>query len=213
MVTQKVILLGGGGHAKVLLDALRLLPVDILGYTSPRQSADGRFEADISYLGTDEEIASRFDLNVKLVNAIGAAGLPDKRAEVYARFKQWGYSFLQVIHPSAVIGTGVRLGEGVQIMAGAVIQPDTTIGANALINTRASVDHDCQIGDHAHIAPGTTLCGAVSVGHTTHIGAGTTVIQGVHIGRRCLIGAGSLVIRDLADGKKAYGVPAKEVSW
>lgn len=98
-------------------------------------------------------------------------------------------------------------------MAGAVIQPDVTIGANVLINTRASVDHDCRIGDHAHLAPGTTLCGGVCVGHTTHIGAGATVIQGVQIGNRCLIGAGSLVLRDVADGKKAYGVPAKEVSW
>ena len=206
-------MLGGGGHAKVLLDVLRCMKVDILGYTSPSRSAEDRFAADIPYLGTDEEIESRFDLRVKLVNAVGAAGVPDTRRNIYERWKRKGYTFLQVIHPSAVIGSGVRLGEGVQIMAGAVIQPDVTIGANVLINTRASVDHDCRIGDHAHLAPGTTLCGGVCVGHTTHIGAGATVIQGVQIGNRCLIGAGSLVLRDVADGKKAYGVPAKEVSW
>src|SRR5579883_2905848 len=89
-------------------------------------------------------------------------------------------AFGAVLRPTATIAhSGVTMGEGGQVMAGAVIQPDVRIGANAVVNTRASVDHDCILGDHCHIAPGAVLCGAVTIGEDTHIGAGATIRRDV----------------------------------
>ena len=102
-------------------------------------------------------------------------------------------------------------GEGVQLMAGAVIQPNVSIGENTLINTSASIDHDCQIGAHVHIAPGTVLSGNVCVQDETHIGTSATVIQNIKIGTKCTIGAGSVVVKNISDRTLAIGTPAREV--
>jgi UDP-perosamine 4-acetyltransferase len=95
--------------------------------------------------------------------------------------------------------------EGVQVMAGAIVQPGVRVGANSVLNSRSSVDHDCVIGSHVHVAPGAVLCGSVVVGDHAFVGAGATVIQGVHIGAGAVIGAGVVVIRNVAKGAVVYG--------
>ena len=89
---------------------------------------------------------------------------PDNlRERLYAAWRAKGYDFPALVHPSAWIAPGVILGDGVQVMAGVVIQPGCAIGENSIVNTRAGVDHDCSIGCDVHVAPGATLCGAVTV--------------------------------------------------
>ncbi|HEX3032888.1 MAG TPA: NeuD/PglB/VioB family sugar acetyltransferase, partial [Bacillota bacterium] len=134
------------------------------------------------------------------------------RSKLFDKFKADGYSFASVIHPSAIIGYDVELGEGVQILAGAIIQPGSRVGANTIINTKASLDHDCIIGAQVHVAPGVTMSGNVRIADGVHIGTGAVLIQGISVGRNSLVGAGAVVIRDVTAESTVVGVPAKEVT-
>jgi UDP-perosamine 4-acetyltransferase len=104
------------------------------------------------------------------------------------------------------------LGEGVQIMAGTVVQPGSKIGDNTILNTRSSVDHDCEIGAHVHIAPGVTLSGGVRVHDDAHIGAGAVLIQGVEVGASSLVAAGSVVIHAVPANTRVAGMPARKLN-
>lgn len=205
-----VIILGAGGHAKVLVEVLLKSGKVIAGIVDPDLTLVGTNILGVPVLGCDEVVNGYSTTDFHLVNGLGSVSVPLKRQQLFDRFKALGYFFATVIHPSAIIASDAVLSEGTQIMAGTVIQPGCRIGINSILNTRASVDHDCIIGDHVHVAPGVTLSGGVSVGSRSHIGTGATVIQGISIGIGCLIAAGSVVTKDVCDGAKVRGVPARE---
>lgn len=204
-----VIILGGGGHAKVLIESLRASNVAIAGITDADATKAGTTVMGVPVLGDDSVVGTHHPGSVLLVNGIGSVNVPRARTALFDDFKADGHAFATVRHPSAVIASDAVLGEGAQIMAGAVIQPSCRIGRNAIVNTHATVDHDCTIGDHAHLSPGVTLSGGVAVGEGTHIGTGATVIQGISIGKRCLVAAGAVVVADVPDGATVSGVPAR----
>lgn len=198
-MTKPVIVIGGGGHARVVMDALRLKGISMLGICDPAlpQGSAGPF--GIAVLGDDEAVAAYAPAQADLVNGVGSIESTQARRRVFETFSRRGYRFAAVVHPSAIVAGDVTLDEGAQIMAGAIIQSGTAVGRDAIVNTGARIDHDCRIGDHVHIAPGATLSGSVSVGVGTHIGVAAAVIQSIRIGRNCLIGAGTVVTRDVAD--------------
>jgi sugar O-acyltransferase (sialic acid O-acetyltransferase NeuD family) len=206
-----LIVMGGGGHARVLIDALLLQSCDILGYTDPDEQLNNTPIQGINYIGDDQVILSYKPSEIRLVNGLGSIGSTKHRKKLFESFKQQGYTFANVLHPSAVISRDSILLEGVQIMAGAIVQAGSHIGANTIINTKASIDHDCQIGAHVHLAPGVTLSGNVKVEDGVHIGTGATVIQQIQIHSNSIIGAGALVLRNISANRTVYGVPAKEV--
>lgn len=206
-----VIIIGGGGHAKVLIEALRSSGVTILGITDTDTRLQGQAVTGVTVLGDDAIIAQYRTDEVLLVNGIGSIGIPAARSAVFNAFKAQGYGFASVIHPSAVIAADVALNEGVQVMAGVVIQPCSSIGRNSVVNSGAVVDHDCVLGDHVHVAPGVTLSGEVRIGGGSHIGTGAVVVQRVRIGSGCLVAAGAVVVSNVPDGLAVQGVPAKEV--
>ncbi len=162
-------------------------------------------------MGGDDILATYESGSIRLANGLGSVGVPAIRFEQYVTFKQRGFVFATVIHPSAIVSTHAVLSEGVQVMAGAVVQAGASIGENPIINTNASVGHDCYLEDHIHVAPGATLSGGVHVGRASHIGAGATVIQGIQIGDRCVVGAGAVVVNHIAAQSTVVGVPAKPV--
>ncbi|BCJ87882.1 acetyltransferase [Effusibacillus dendaii] len=205
-----IIVLGGGGHARVLIDTLLELKLPLLGFTVPNPELSNAL-LGVPCIGTDDAVTNYLPSAVELVNGLGSVGVPNQRKRLFQQLKEKGYHFSSVIHPAAVIGREVELSEGIQIMAGAIVQTGSSIGNNTIVNTRASVDHDCVIGDHVHLAPGVTLSGGVKVGAEVHIGTGATVIQGVRIGANSIIGAGALVLKDVPEGATVFGVPAKEV--
>lgn len=207
---KPVIIIGNGGHAKVLVDCLRLKNVNIIGMLDKCPSS-GIEVTDIPILGDDCAIFDYPSDAVELVSGIGSIGNTGLRTDIFNRFKNLGYSFRSVIHPNAIVSENCYLGEGIQIMAGAVINTGTQIAADTIVNTGAVIDHDCKIGSHVHIAPGVTISGGVRIGDGSHIGTGATIIQGVTIGERALIAAGAVVISDIASGSKVVGVPAKEL--
>lgn len=116
-----------------------------------------------------------------------------------------------MVHPTAWVSASSEIGDGVQVLSGAIIAPACKIGMETIVNTNASVDHNSQIGEGVEIAPGATLCGYVQIGNGTLIGAGATVLPKVVIGENSIIGAGALVNRHVADNVTVMGMPARNV--
>lgn len=208
---KPVIIVGAGGHAKVLLDALLCSERKVIGLTDFDKQKWESLVNGVPVLGGDEVVFSYSIDEIELVNGMGSVGSMDKRKNIYEYFKSKAYLFSNVIHPSAIVSSNAVLANGVQLLPGCIVNTGALIGDNSIVNTRASIDHDVSIGSHVHIAPGVTISGGVTIGDCTHIGTGATVIQGVHIGSNVLIGAGAVVVKDIPDNCKAYGVPAREV--
>ncbi len=206
------IILGGGGHARVLMDALLLQSIPVLGIAVADPALKNTMISGIKVIGTDEDVLSHSPEQVRLVNGLGSVDLTKKRQQLFKKFKKLGYIFTNVIHPSAIIASNVQLSEGVQLMAGSIVQTGSCIGENTIVNTRVSVDHDCKIGTHVHLAPGVILSGEVTIGNGTHVGTGTKVIQGIRIGNNSLVGAGSVIIREVDDNMCVAGSPPRSIN-
>jgi sugar O-acyltransferase (sialic acid O-acetyltransferase NeuD family) len=203
---MKVIILGAGGHGKVVADCCLAAGHCVSGFLDDddsKQSALG-----LPVLGTLAE-ADQFRESCDGL----ALGIGDNRSResVFKQFKESGWQFPPVIHPFSWISPRVEIQEGAVVVGGVVINADSVIGAGAVINTGARVDHDCVVGAFAHVCPGTVLAGNVEIGTGAFIGAGSSIIPGIRIGNYAVIGVGAAVISDVADGVKVAGVPAKEL--
>ncbi len=207
------LVLGGGGHASVLLDALFSLvdPARILGILDEKPDPIATQTWPVPWLGNDDVLYRYAPESVLLVNGLGSVGVTTPRRALFDLGKKLGFNFAPVIHPRAIVSSTVTLGEGVQIMAGSIIQPGVHLASDVIVNTGASIDHDCQIGAHAHIAPGAVLCGSVHVGPESHIGAGSVLVQGIHVGARSIVGAGAVVLHHVNTEARVVGVPARNL--
>ncbi|MDF2529665.1 MAG: acyltransferase [Gammaproteobacteria bacterium] len=209
---NKLIVLGAGGHAKVLLDLLeKLAQFDVIGLA---ECAPARFGQQLlnKTIFDESNILDKYPAGqYELVNGIGSIGPGEARQKIYEFYKSKHYRFPVISHPLAVVSKHAQLAEGVQIMAGVVIQAGTDVGENTVINSSASIDHDCKIGQHVHIAPGVVVSGGVEIGRGCHIGVGAVIIQGVKIGENSLIAAGSVVVKDVPAYSKVMGVPGRIV--
>ncbi|MBY0417853.1 MAG: acetyltransferase [Pararheinheimera sp.] len=206
---QGVILLGAGGHAKVVLEMLQLTQTKVLGVSCPLLWAQRVQQwRGLAVLGDDDVLNKYNPAQVKLANGVGMMPQSQARYALFRKARQAGFEFINLVHPSAVVSPSVQLGQGVQIMAGAVIQPDSKIADNVIINSRALVEHDCVIAAHSHIAPGAVICGQVTVAEQVFVGAGATVIQGIKMGAGAVVGAGTVVVKDMAAYTTVRGVSA-----
>jgi UDP-perosamine 4-acetyltransferase len=206
--SKPVIIMGAGDHAKVLLDILLEQDVTVIGLTD-KSISKGTCIYGVPVIGDDSEILKYKTDEIELVNGIGSVGNTSIRQKVFSSLKEKGYFFRSVIHEASIVSKRAKLGEGVQLLVGAIVNIEAEIDDNTIINTKASIDHGCVIGKHCHIAPGCSFSGCVRIGDCTHIGTGTSIIQGINIGKNVLIGAGSVVINDISDNEKAFGVPAR----
>jgi sugar O-acyltransferase (sialic acid O-acetyltransferase NeuD family) len=207
---MSLIVLCAGGHARVVIEALLSRGIRPAAVTDSDAARVGQSVGGIPITGPDEDILKMNVNSVELANGLGNrasrtdAGLSGRRA-LFDRFAAAGYSFPVIAHASAVIASDAALGDGAQIMAGAVVQPAAIVGRNVLVNSRAVVEHDCRISDHAHVAPGAILCGGVSVGEGAHVGAGAVVLVGVNVGAGAVVAAGAVIARNVAPGAFAGG--------
>ena len=207
---KPILILGAGGHAKVLIDALQQSGNTILGMTDPN-ALEGQNLMGMPILGDDNRILEYSPSNILLVNTLGSVRDTQARRKLFDLWKAKGYSFAQVIHPKAILAPDVLLAEGVQVLAGAIINTGTTVGQNTIINTGSIIEHDCVIGAHVHIAPGSRVAGQVHICDQTHVGIGSTIIQNLTVGEYCLIAAGAVVVTSCKAGAIMMGVPARQV--
>jgi sugar O-acyltransferase (sialic acid O-acetyltransferase NeuD family) len=194
----EVLLLGAGGHAAVLAEMLADLGVGIRAVVAPSTDVH-RLLVHLPVV-TDEAVLAGELGDLPLVNGVGSVPGTVARRELYERYTSRGFRFLPVVSPRATVARSVLIGDGAQVMAGAVIQPGARVGPDAIVNTGALVDHDCVIGAHAHVAPGATLSGGVQVGERAHIGTGAQAVQGVVIGADAVLGAGAVAATDVPAG-------------
>jgi UDP-perosamine 4-acetyltransferase len=203
-----VIILGAGGHAKVIIDLLRAGGCyTIAGLLDPDPSP--RSVLGVPVIGSDSALAKIRQEGV--VHAFIAVGENSLRSALAQDVIRGGFVLINAVSPNAVLAPSVRLGSGVAIMPGAVINADSVVSDLAIVNTAASIDHDGDIGYCSHIAPGCAIAGNVSVGRLAFLGVGVSVIPGVSIGERAIIGSGACVVRDIPPGARARGVPARVV--
>lgn len=196
---EKVIIMGAGGHGRVIADILRSSGREVLGFLDDRAISG----PDTNVLGKVED-APRFKDSAEFIIGIGDN---KTRMEIAARF-QGVLRFATAVHKSAVIAPGVILGEGSAVMAGAVVNVGAVIGSHCIVNTSASVDHDCALSDFVHLSPGAHLAGNVTLGKGAWIGIGGAVINGVTVCPWCIVGAGGVVIKNLETPGTYVGIPA-----
>ncbi|ADA66518.1 sugar O-acyltransferase, sialic acid O-acetyltransferase NeuD family [Thermotoga petrophila RKU-10] len=207
---EKIVLVGGGGHCKVVISVLKESGnFEIVGISDLK----GNLEKEILGIPvkfTDDDLPFLFKEGVKnALVTIGSVGNPEKRVKLFEYLKSIGFKLPVVISKHAIVKENVTIEEGTIVMPGAIINPGTKIGKNVIINTGSIIEHDCVIGDHVHVAPGAVLSGGVIVDSETHIGAGAVIIQNIRIGKKTIIGAGAVVVRDIPDMVVAKGVPAR----
>jgi len=211
-IRDKIIFLGGGGHAKVLIELINNSgKLEIIGVLDSEKKK-GTKVLNVYILGTDNLLGELYSKGIRNVCiAVGSIKENDKRKMLYDKVKQMGFLIPSLIHPRAFVSDFLNISEGVQIMAGAIVQTGAVIGENTIVNTGAVIEHDCIIGKNVHICPGSVICGGTVIGDNSFIGAGTTVIQGIKIDKNVIIGAGSVVIKDVPAGVIVTGVPVKIV--
>ncbi len=197
---HSIVLLGAGGHAKVVADALLSRHTAVAGFyddaaepalvlpgathLGPLSGATGETRPTILGLGA---LASRRKL---------LGSLPE-------------LAWASAVHARAVVSPRASIQPGTLIAPRAVVNPGSTVGPHAIINSGAIVEHDCSVGENTHLGPGAILSGGIIIGSDTLIGSGAIVLPGIRIGSNCVIGAGAVVTKDLPDGSRAVGVPAR----
>jgi sugar O-acyltransferase (sialic acid O-acetyltransferase NeuD family) len=194
-----MIILGMGGHAKVIIDILKTSNSLVENIYDDDLSKNGLF-----YNGIEIKTPISNSIHGDCIISIG-----DNKVRKVISEKLTKSCWKTVIHPSAIIANDVTIGEGCVIMAGVIIQTGSCIGKHVIINTGACIDHDCIIDDYVHIAPNVSIAGGVKISNGSFIGIGSTIIHNINIGQWCIIGAGSVVIKDVNNFSKVVGNPIR----
>jgi acetyltransferase EpsM len=204
---QKYVIYGASGHGKVVADILEKSNASVIGFLDDDSEKWGQDFFGYKVFRYSEFMTTDYSPDeCKIIIAIGDNLT---RKNLTERLAEEGFKFGKAIHPSAVIGKNVSIGQGTVLMANSVINAETQIGSHCIINTSVSVDHDGLIGDFVHLSPGCHLGGGVKVGELSWIGLGASVIHNIEIGRNSIIGAGTVVIRSVPCDKVVVGNPSR----
>lgn len=199
---EQVIVLGAGGHGKVVADAVLSAGDTVLGFLD--DSAEKTSVWDLPVLGPMDRW-TEYVHRARFVFGLGNNALRRRLAE------QLRVNWYTAVHPTARLGRGVTLGEGTVVLAGAVLNADAAVGPHCIINTGAVIEHDCRVGTCSHISPRAVLCGTVFVGEEVHIGACAVVRNNLQICSHTVVGAGGVVVRDITEAGTYVGNPVRRL--
>lgn len=210
----RCVVLGAGGHAKEVIEAMRACgiadPYAVLGHNSRLRGKD---VLGAPIRGDDGVLPQLLSEGVTcFVVGLGGVGDNKPRQRLYEIGLHYGLRPINVVHPSAICSPSARVGEGTVLLAGSIVNAGVVIGANVIVNTGAIIEHDCVLGDHVHVATGARLAGTVRVEKGAHVGIGATIRQCLTIGEGAIVGAGAVVVKDVAPGSVVVGVPARPLS-
>ena len=214
MITPEIhcIILGGGGHAGVLIDSLQQAnhPARLMAILDANQSRWGQSLLGVPILGGDDLLPELINQGANaFIVGLGSVGNNQPRRRLFELGLSYNLSPQLVQHPKAILSPAAKIGLGVQLLPGCIITSGALLGDNVIINSGAIVEHDCQIGDHVHIATGARLASTVTIGVSAHIGAGATIRQCIRIGEGAVVGAGAVVVKDVEPYTVVTGVPAR----
>lgn len=202
---KNVVIIGAGGHAKVIADIITKSNDNVIGFLDDNLDIQNKtIYLNKTVLGTTKDIDKYKEYY--FIIGIGNNNIRENIANNH------DLKWYTAIHPNAIIANEVSIEEGSVVMAGSIINTGTKIGKHCIINTKSSLDHDNMIEDYIHISPGATLAGTVHIKEKTWICAGATIINNITIAKNNIIGAGSVVIKDINEENGTYvGVPARRV--
>lgn len=208
---KDIAIIGSGGLGKetvVLLHQINAkeLEWNVVGFYDDGKQRGEKIAGHL-VLGKIEEL-NAIDYPLCVIIAIGD---PAIKRQVAQRLNNKHLKFPALIHPSAMIGLDIQLGEGSMVTAGCRLTVDIEIGKHVLLNLNTTVGHDVVVGDFSSIMPGVHLSGSVTIGESVLIGTGASILQHVHIGNQAVVGAGAVVNKPVKDGVTVAGVPARSI--
>lgn len=203
---KKVVIIGAGGHAKVIADIVIKSQDILLGFLDDNLEKGKKIICDYYVLGEIQEALKlqKQDENIEFFIAIGNNEIRKKISNKYK------LNYYTAIHPSSQLGLDVEIKEGTAVMANACINSSARIGKHCIINTGAIVEHDNTIEDFVHISPNVALGGTVKIGKNTHLGIGSTIKNNITICENCIIGAGAVIVKNIEEQGTYVGVPAQK---
>jgi sugar O-acyltransferase (sialic acid O-acetyltransferase NeuD family) len=212
MITRKILLVGGGGHCKSVLDSLiQSEQYSEIGIVDKNDNI-GKHVLRISVIGCDDDLIKLYKNGYTYAFVtLGSIGEPTQRIKLFSILEEIGFEIPNIVDPTAIISENVNMSYGIYVGKNTVINAGVSIGKGCIINTSSVIEHDCIVEQFSHIATGSVLCGEVHIQKNVHIGANSTIKQQVKIGADTTIGMGSVVLHDIADSIIAYGNPCKEV--
>lgn len=213
----KAVMLGAGGHAQMMAAHIQQLmsdTVELCGWVVAKDdSVHAALEQFMNLpVWTEDEVLYERLQNLGITSVFMGLGMVRSapwRRELIQQWQVKGFTLQTFIHPTAVIGSQVLIGEGCFIGAQAIIQPFAALGDGVIVNTGAIVEHHVTVGDNTHVAPGAVVCGHVSLGADVLIGANASVLQNLAVADRATVGAGSVVITDIGEAETVVGNPAR----
>ncbi len=205
-----MILIGGGGHCRVVIDVLNTLKIVPYGIFDDDRTYHGEKIMGITVLGAIDEFR---DYAGKVEYAVITITDPTTRQRLSRKCHEMSLKLRGFTHPSATISSFASISSKAQICSGCVINPSSLIKDHAIINTGAIIEHDTIIGEYSHVAPGARILGGAKIGDQCLIGASATVLPKVNVGKGAVVGAGAVVIQNVEDYSKYVGIPAKKVEY
>lgn len=207
---EKIIIIGGGGHAKVLISIIKKsLQFELAGYVDINDQGE---ILGAQYLGDDNKLKEIFSQGIFNAGVgVGQVTVTQKRFDIVQKIKEIGFKFPVIVSKDAIVNEDVLIGEGSQLFDGAVINSGTRIGNFSIINTKATVEHDCTVGDYCHVATSAVLSGGVEVGDFSMIGSNSVIVQYKKITSKCMIGSGCVVTKNISEEGVYIGNPARKL--
>ena len=206
MMKKQLILLGGGGHCKSVIEAAESAGYSILGVLDMPEDI-GKEILSTKVIGTDDDIPSYVN-KAEFVITVGFIKNPDIRIKLYDKIKEVGGRLATVVASTAYVSKYAEIGEGTVVLHQAFVNAGAKVGKNVILNTAVNIEHDAEIGDHCHISTGTMINGECKVGECCFIGSQSVLANGISVGDSIIVGAGSFVRKSIFEKGIYSGNPA-----
>jgi sugar O-acyltransferase (sialic acid O-acetyltransferase NeuD family) len=214
-VTTSLIVIGGGEHARVVLEAALSSPErwTVRGFVDPEACDKTVRLLGVRRIGGDDAIASLAtqDSELQFIIGVGDTGATHRRREIVARLREYGIQWATVIHADASVSPTARVGHGVVVMAGSVVNAGAHLGDHTVVNTGAIVEHDVELGEFTQLGPRACIGGGSSLGAECYVGLGACIRDHISVGAGAIVGMGAVVVGDVDASTLVMGVPARGV--